>query len=339
MNVSGWVRVVIVGIAVWAVSAGCKKEESGGGGGPSAATTGAVPRKIVIGMVAKSQSNDVFVAAHKGADDAARILGPQYGVEVEINWQTPDSEDAQQQAQAIEQLSRGGAQGITVSCSDANTVTPAIDGAVGRGVAVMCFDSDAPASKRFAFFGSDDVDCGKAVMDELARVMNKKGNIDCLAGNQAAPNLQKRVDGVREALKQYPDIHLIDVVHHEETKEKAAEAVNQAQSTTTPHIDGWAMIGGWPLFTQDALKWDPGSVKVVAVDALPAELSYLEDGHVQALYMQHCYDWGYKSVQMLLDKIVKNQDPPQVRMVDKLERVTRDDVARVRDDWHKWLGK
>jgi ribose transport system substrate-binding protein len=338
MNFSGWVRVAIAGTVLTAAIVGCKKEESTGGG-TSTATTGAAPRKIVIGMVAKSQSNDVFVAAHKGADDAARVLGPKYGVEVEINWQTPDSEDAQQQAQAIEQLSRGGAQGITVSCSDANTVTPAIDGAVGRGVAVMCFDSDAPNSKRFAFFGTDDVDCGKAVMDELARVMNKKGYIDALAGNQAAPNLQKRVDGVKEALKQYSDIHLIDVVHHEETKEKAAEAVNQAQSTTTPHIDGWAMIGGWPLFTQNALKWEPGSVKVVAVDALPAELGYLEDGHVEALYMQHCYDWGYKSVQMLLDKIVKNQDPPQVRVIDKLERITKDDVARVREDWHKWLGK
>src|SRR5581483_2957435 len=209
-------------------------------------------------------------------------LGAQYGVQVEINWQTPDSEDAQQQAQAIEQLSRGGAQGITVSCSDANTVTPAIDHAVERGVPVMCFDSDAPNSKRFAFFGTDDVDCGKAVMNELARIMDQKGNIAVLAGNPAAPNLQKRVDGVRQAISAYPNMKIIDVVHHEETKEKAAEAVNQAQSTANPRIEGWAMIGGWPLFTQNALKWDPDSVKVVSVDALPAELAYLEDGHVEA---------------------------------------------------------
>ena len=331
MNCAGWTRALsLIPFVMCLAPGGCKNDQTSSSAGGS---------KVVIGMVAKSQSNDVFVAARKGAEDAARDLGPKYGVQVEINWQTPDSEDAQQQAQAIEQLSRGGAQGITVSCSDANTVTPAINGAVDRGVAVMCFDSDAPASKRFAFFGTDDNQCGQVVMDELAKVMGQKGNIDVLAGNQAAPNLQKRVDGVKEALKKYPNIHLIDVVHHEETKEKAAEAVNAAQSTTTPHIDGWAMVGGWPLFTQNALKWEPGSVKVVAVDALPAELGYLEDGHVQALYMQHCYDWGYKSVQILLDKTVKHQDPPQVRVIDQLERITRTDVPRVRDDWHKWLGK
>ena len=338
MNRAGWLRgALVVAISMAFVTAGCKKEESSSSsGGPSTSPAG---RKIVLGMVAKSQSNDVFVAAHKGADDAARELGPKYGVEVEINWQTPDSEDAQQQAQAIEQLSRGGAQGITVSCSDANILTPAIDHAVDRGVPVMCFDSDAPSSKRFAFFGTDDVQCGEVVMNELAKVMDKKGNIDVLAGNQAAPNLQKRVQGVQNALKNYPDMHLINVVYHEETKERAAEAVNQAESTTTPHIEGWAMVGGWPLFTQNALKWGPGSVKVISVDALPAELNYLESGYVQALYMQHCHDWGYKSVQILLDKIVKNQDPPEVRVIDQLERITKPDVPRVREQWNTWLGK
>lgn len=329
-RVRGWIIVA----ACVLLAVGCKKGENGGGQASSSDS-----KKVVIGMVAKSQSNDVFVAAHKGAEDAARELGPKYGVTVEINWQTPDSEDAQQQAQAIEQLSRGGAQGITVSCSDANTVTPAIDHAVDRGVPVMCFDSDAPASKRFAFFGTDDVDCGKAVMNELARIMDKKGNIAVLAGNPAAPNLQKRVDGVRQAIAAFPDMKIIDVVHHEETKEKAAEAVNQAQTTANPRIEGWAMIGGWPLFTQNALKWDPDSVKVVSVDALPAELAYLQDGHVEALYMQHCYDWGYKSVEVLLDKIVKNKDPNPARIVDQLEKITKADVPRVQDAWHKWLGK
>ena len=40
------------------------------------------------------------------------------------------------------------------------------------------------------------------------------------------------------------------VFYHQETPEQAAEAVNTAQ-TTNPEIQGWAMIGGWPLFTQE----------------------------------------------------------------------------------------
>jgi ribose transport system substrate-binding protein len=300
------------------------------------------PKKITIGMVAKSQSNSVFQAAYAGAKDAAKELGPKYGVEVTIDWQTPPDEDAQKQAEAVEALSRGGAQGICVSCSEAHTLTPAINDAVARGAAVVCFDSDAPRSKRFAFYGTDDAACGRAVMDELAKAMDEKGTIAILAGNQSAPNLQKRVAAVKDELKKYPNMKLLEsgggVFYHQETPQKAVEALTSAQNAN-PEINGWALVGGWPLFTENALPWPPGQVKVVSVDALPPELAYLRDGHVQVLLAQDCYGWGYKSVNILLDKILKNQDPPTVKVIDPLTRVTKDNADEFAKNWDKWLGK
>jgi ribose transport system substrate-binding protein len=300
------------------------------------------PKQITIGMVAKSQSNTVFQAAYAGAKDAAKELGPKYGVEVTIDWQTPPDEDAQKQAEAVEALASRGAQGITVSCSEAHTLTPAINDAVARGSVVMCFDSDAPRSKRFAYYGTDDTACGKTVMDNLAKVMGEKGTIAILAGNQSAPNLQKRVQAVKDELQKYPNMKLLDssggVFYHQETPQKAVEAIASAQNAN-PQIEGWALVGGWPLFTVNALPWAPGTVKVVSVDALPAQLAYLRDGHVQVLLAQDCYGWGYKSVQILLDKIVKNQDPPVVKVVDPLQMVTKDNVDEFGKNWDKWLDK
>src|SRR3954470_13943246 len=131
-------------------------------------STFAENKKITIGVVAKSQSNPVFQAAHQGAQDAAKELGAKYGVDVTINIQTPPEEDAQKQAQAVEQLASSGVAGIAVSCSNANTLQPAIDKAVEKGVPVICFDSDSPQSKRFAYYGTDDAECGKRVAIELA---------------------------------------------------------------------------------------------------------------------------------------------------------------------------
>jgi ribose transport system substrate-binding protein len=297
-------------------------------------------RKLTIGLVAKSQSNPVFQAAYAGARDAARELGPEYGVEIVIDWQTPPDEDAQKQAEAIEQLARAGARGIAVSCSDANTVTPAIDKAVELGAVVVCFDSDAPRSKRLCYYGTDDELCGRKVMEELARHLGDRGTIAILAGNQTAPNLQRRVQAVRDELKKHPGITLLSdgVFYHAETPEQAAEAVNVAQSTN-PGINGWAMVGGWPLFTRNAVNWPPGSVKVVAVDALPAQLSYLESGHVQALFAQDCYGWGRRSVELLLDRIVRNQGPRDIRVIDDLVRVDKSNAAEFRRKWDRWLAK
>ena len=48
----------------------------------AATTAHAADKKVTIGLVAKSQSNPVFQAAYAGAKDAAKELGPKYGVEV-----------------------------------------------------------------------------------------------------------------------------------------------------------------------------------------------------------------------------------------------------------------
>src|SRR5687768_14230311 len=198
-------------------------------------------KKITIGLVAKSQSNAVFQAAYAGAKDAAKELADKYNADITIDWQTPVDEDAQKQAEAIDSLARGGAQGIAVSCSEANTVTPAINRAVGAGSVVMCFDSDAPRSKRLCYYGTDDATCGKAVMAELAKAMSDAGTVAILAGNQSAPNLQARVQGVRDELKNHPNIKEVNdgngVFYHAETPEEAAAALQTAQ-TTNASING-----------------------------------------------------------------------------------------------------
>ncbi|HUO10599.1 MAG TPA: substrate-binding domain-containing protein [Phycisphaerae bacterium] len=294
--------------------------------------------KIILGIVAKSQSNPVFQAAHEGAKAAAKELGDQYGVTIEINIQTPPTEDAQKQAQAIEQLAQSGVAGIAVSCSNANTCAPAIDKAVDAGVPVVCFDSDSPRSKRFAFYGTDDASCGQKVAKYLSEQMNNSGNVAILAGNESAPNLRLRTQGMKEEFAKHPDIKLIDIVYHEETPEKAAAAIQREQNAH-PEIQGWGFIGGWPLFTRDALKWEPGTVKCVSVDALPPCLTYLEDGHVQVLLAQDCYGWGYKSVQILLDKIVKAKEPANGKVIDNLQVITKENAKEYGANWKKWLGQ
>jgi ribose transport system substrate-binding protein len=298
----------------------------------------AAERNVTIGIIGKSQSNPVFQAAHQGALDAAKELGSKYGVAVTIDIQTPPQEDAQKQAQSVELLGRKGADGIAVSCSDANALTPAIDKAVGAGAVVVTFDSDAPRSKRLCYYGTDDITCGKSVIDDLAKVMDGKGKIAILSGSQAAPNLRNRVKGAKDAAAQYPGFTVVDTYYCQETPEQAA-AVVQREQAAHPDIQGWAMIGGWPLFTRDALKWAPGDVKVVSVDALPPQLGYLESGHVQVLLAQDCYGWGYKSVEVLLEKIVSGKDPANTRMIDPLTRVTKESANEFGKKWNKWLGK
>ncbi|HET9982039.1 MAG TPA: substrate-binding domain-containing protein, partial [Longimicrobiales bacterium] len=254
------------------------------------------------------------------------------GLTVEVAWLTPPQEDGQVQAQRIQQAVNDGADAILISCSDASKVTGAINDAVGRGVAVMTFDSDAPQSKRFAYYGVDDLKTGQAVMDELARLMDGKGAVAILAGNQNAPNLQRRVQGVREAAARYPGIRIVDAFHHIETPQDAAAEVVRVNNAY-PDVRGWAMVGGWPLFTRTLLTdLDPSRTKVVAVDALPAELAYVEKGIAPVLLAQPVYQWGYVGVKTIVDKLHFHRDVPQIIPME-LVRVSKDNLG----DWARQL--
>lgn len=295
--------------------------------------------KYRIGLIAKSEGNPVFQAARVGAEDAAVELGKKYNLDIQIVWRTPAEEDAQKQASFVEQLSVTGVDGIAISCSDAGKVTPAINKAVGRGIPVACFDSDAPASERFVFHGVDDEECGRQVMVELARQLGESGGkIAVLAGNQTAPNLQARVVGVKKELAHHKNIRLLNVFFHKETAQDAAAKVQEVQ-TTNPDVAGWAMVGGWPLFSDALMDWTPGKVKIVAVDALPAQLKYVEKGIVQTLLAQRVYHWGHRSVELLIEQIHNNKAPKGERDVAELDRVTKDNVKEYGKNWEKWLRK
>jgi ribose transport system substrate-binding protein len=306
--------------------------------GLAAASGFAANNTYTFGVIAKSNNNPVFQAAKTGAEDEAAKLSKEKGVNIKIDWRTPNEEDPQKQADAVEQLVNAGASGIAISCSDANKITDAINKAVDSGVPVVCFDSDAPKSKRLADFGTDDLDCGQKTMVYLAKEMGGKGVVAILAGNQNAPNLQKRVQGVKAEAKKYPDIKILDAYYHKETPQDAAAKVEQVMQAH-PDITGWAMIGGWPLFTDNALKFAPGTVKVVAVDALPAQLGYLRDGHVQVLLAQQVYEWGTTSVDMLYNKVAENKDPPSSFVKGDLIPITKDNVEEFAKNWEKWLPK
>lgn len=305
----------------------------------SMVAAGTVEKKTyTIGLIAKSQNNPVFLAARTGANDAAKELGKQLNVEIKIDWQTPTSEDAQKQADYMERLVASGADGVAVSCSDAKTLTLAINAAVDKGVPVVCFDSDAPESKRFAYYGTDDFACGRQVGTELAKAMGEKGVVAILAGNQTAPNLQKRVAGVKEELKKFPNIKIKDTYYHKETAQDAVAKLEEVQRTN-PDVSGWAMVGGWPLFTDNALNNIAGKAKVVAVDALRQQLVYVKNGQVEVLLGQKVYEWGYESVRLLVDKIVNKKNPSEPIVKAELVRVTKANAEEYGKQWGKWLGE
>ena len=323
-------KAVLPLLALVVVGSACTKQPES-----SAPAASGGPVRFKIALIAKSSTNPVFLSARTGADAAARELSQKHGIAIEVAWLTPPQEDGQIQAQRIAQAVNEGASAILVSCSDAGKVTGAINDAVARGVPVMTFDSDAPESKRFAFYGVDDEDTGRKVMAELVPLMGGKGKVAILAGNQNAPNLRRRVDGAKAEATKSPGIQIVGVFNHIETPQDAAAEVIKV-GNAYPDIQGWAMIGGWPLFTKTLLTdLSADKLKIVSVDGLPAELPYVEKGLAPVLLAQPTYLWGHIGVETIVKKVYLKQDVPTILPM-ALVRVTKDNLgtwARQLKEW------
>jgi ribose transport system substrate-binding protein len=335
----------LLGIGVLASS--CKR---GGGATPSAAPAPSAAagapapgagKPIRIAMIGKSSTNPVFLSARTGAEVAAKDLSGKLGVPVEVIWLTPPQEDGQIQAQRIAQAVSEGASAILISCSDAAAVTGPIDDAVARGVPVMTFDSDAPQSRRFAYYGVDDRRLGREVMTELGKLLRGRGKVAILTGNQNAPNLRTRVEGAKEAAKEWgarqggPGLQIVGTFSTVETPQDAAAEVIRVENAH-PEIKGWAMMGGWALYTKTLLTdLDPRKVIIVAVDALPPELPYVEKGLAPVLLAQSSYLWGNVGVTKIIDKIAYKRDVPVLIPMDPV-RVTQESLGAWARQLKQW---
>jgi ribose transport system substrate-binding protein len=292
-------------------------------------------KPIRIAMIAKSSTNPIFLSARRGAETAAKDLSNKIDVPIEIVWLTPPQEDGQIQAQRILQAVNEGASAILISCSDAGKLTGSINDAVARGVPVMTFDSDAPQSKRFSYYGVDDYQLGEDVMVELAKLVNNRGKVAILAGNQNAPNLRRRVEGIKAEAAKHRGIQIVGTFFHNETPQDAAAEVIRVNNAY-PDISGWAMAGGWALFTKTLLTdLDPKKIRIVSVDGLPPQLPYVEKGLAPVLLAQPSYLWGNVGVTKIVDKIHFKKDVPAIVSMDPV-RVTIDSLGSWARQLRQW---
>ena len=128
---------------------------------------------------------------------------------IEVQRFAPVKSDAIEQAQIIESLIEKKVNGIAVSVNDADALKESIDKAMNAGIPVVTFDSDAPKSKRLAYYGTANFPSGKLLADHLVKHMGTKGKIGILMGTPGAPNLEERRQGILEYLKNYPEIEIV----------------------------------------------------------------------------------------------------------------------------------
>jgi ribose transport system substrate-binding protein len=302
--------IVVVGVLA---GVGCARHDTG-------------PRRFRLAVIPKGLDIPVFNYAKVGAERAAAQLG-----NVDVIWRGPERADELRQKEILESFITQRVDGIAISVLNADFLTATIDRAVDAGIAVVTWDSDAPNSKRQAFYGVDDYKSGQILGQEAARLLDGKGTVAIIT-SVGASNLRRRLDGVQNALAAHPGLRIVETYDIKEDPVRCAEIIATG-TNRYPDLGAWISVGGWPVFTRNALAAvDPTRTKVISFDTTPPAPEILKAGKVQVLLGQKYFGWGSESVR-LLTEIIAGRPPQQPISDSGVDVVTSANVDAYLVEW------
>src|SRR5664279_577745 len=182
-------------------------------------------RVLVLGLVAVTMSVLVGCSRHdnneryilvtvltklpywQSAAAGLNKAGIQYGVKVDVRG--PDTYDAQAEVKEFRDAVALKPAGILVSVADTGLMQPAINDAIDAGVPVITVDSDAPASKRLYFIGTNNLQAGRMGGQRILEKLHGKGNIVFYTMPQT--NLDERLKGYKDVFADHPGIKIVEV--------------------------------------------------------------------------------------------------------------------------------
>ncbi|HMD36953.1 MAG TPA: sugar-binding protein [Vicinamibacterales bacterium] len=292
-----------------------------GGGAPNSAA----PKKLRFAVIPKSLDIPVFNYAKVGAEREAAKRG-----DVEVIWRGPENADQLRQKEILESFITQHVDGIAISCLNGDFLTDTINKAVDAGIPVVTWDADAPKSKRIAFYGVDDLAAGRILGEQAATLLGGKGKVAIIT-SYGATNLERRLQGVREALAKYTDIRIVETYDIKEDPVHCGEIIASG-TNRYPDLGAWISVGGWPVFTRNALDAVPPTTKVISFDTIPPAPDLLKAGKAQVLLGQKYFGWGIESVRLLSE--IKAGRMPASPIIDSgVDIVTAQNVDAYVANW------
>jgi rhamnose transport system substrate-binding protein len=284
---------------------------------------------IVIGMMPKFTSDPYFVAANKGAQEAAKELG----ITVEFNG--PVDANVAAQSDIIDRWVRRGVSAIAVSANDPDALVPAMKRAQEAGIKTMTWDADVGAEGRSVFLNQATFpDMGRTMVEMMVRnAGTSEGDFLIVTAVLTAPNQNRWIDEMKKyAAEKYPGMKFAAILPGDEDLEKSKNvALNYLQAN--PNTKGVFCVTG--IATPGVLEAVKqlnlvGKVTVTGLGVPSLIRPYLKDGSLQEAALWNPIDIGYGAIYItkaLLDgKLDPSSGSVEAGRLGKLKFISEDTV-------------
>ena len=211
----------------------------------------------------------------------------------EIDLRFADAQgDVGRQLSQIQNFAAQDAAAIIVNAAD-TSATPGMTKIAREAGVPLVYVNRRPAEETLpggvVFVGSEDLQAGTLQMEELARLMNHRGNVAIMVGELASNGAQLRTKAVENVVAKYPGMKLIEKQVGNFQRERGLDLMNN-WLTAGAAIDAVASnndemaIGAIMAIRQAGIA--PGKVLVGGIDATPDALAELAKGTLAVTVFQ-----------------------------------------------------
>lgn len=327
-------RTFVAGfIGALALASGCGQQQAEQGAKAPADANASKPLRIAF---VTNNASDYWTIARKGCEQAQRDL---QGVTVEFR--IPADGTAAEQKRIFDDLLAAGIDGIAISPVDPANQTQMLDEAA-KQVPVLTQDSDAPASKRLAYIGTDNVAAGRQAGELLREALPAGGKVMVFVGNADAQNARERYQGLQAAIKD-SKIEILGLLTDGTDRVRAKANVSE---TLVRHPDVAGLVGLWAYNGPAILSavhdaGMTGKVKIVAFDEEDATLAGVRDGSIHASVVQQPYEFGRRAITLLASYLRGDRSviPPEGRIIVPTIALRKDNVDGFVSQLNVWRGR
>src|SRR5580700_8537214 len=203
-------------------------------------------------------------------------------MKVRADFVGPNSYDPKAERDALDQAVQQKATGILLGVTDPVLLQDSIDKAIAAGIPVITMDSDAPASKRLFFIGTNNYAAGVSGGMRLAEALKGKGNVVVFTMPDQR-NMQDRLRGYRDTLE-HAGIKITRVVDIQGDPRIAFDTTTQIIGKEKDQVDAFVCLeaqAGKEIACVLNSYHVTGKV-VMAMDTDPETLEWIQKGGIAA---------------------------------------------------------
>ena len=159
--------------------------------------------KYTIVVMTRNSTNPYMIGMWNGGAAAGKDL------DIEVITVAPATQDSiEEQVSIMETYIEQGVDAFVIHPSDSKGIQSAVDLANEKGIPVAAIGT-CPDTGAFMRGGVDYYMTGYLVTKELCEAASGKGGVIILEGPSGVQNMEERLAGIKDALAEYPDMHII----------------------------------------------------------------------------------------------------------------------------------